>query len=110
MARAGGGLVMTTSDFARFGAAHLEPDVLSRRVLDDLFTVHGSRYFSAARAGSAHQSRQQGTTALASRWRTGRCAIKRRLPRSAVVYCFRYNATGTPADVLSPSERLADAL
>lgn len=36
---AGGGLVMTLSDFARLGAAHLAPGVLSRRVLDTLLTV-----------------------------------------------------------------------
>jgi CubicO group peptidase (beta-lactamase class C family) len=36
---AGGGLVMTPCDFARFGAAHLAPGVLSRRVLDTLLTV-----------------------------------------------------------------------
>ena len=36
---AGGGLVMTPSDLARFGAAHLAPGALSRRALDILFTV-----------------------------------------------------------------------
>lgn len=108
---AGGGLVMTPSDFARFGAAHLAPGVLSRRVLDTLFTVQvpdsspplglGWRinHDSKGRLRWHHAGGQEGARSSLVVY-----------PNQQLSIAFATNATGTPGDVLSPSELLADAL
>jgi serine beta-lactamase-like protein LACTB, mitochondrial len=108
---AGGGLLMTPSDFARFGAAHLAPGVLSRRVLDTLFTVHVPDSSPPLGLGWRISRDSKG------RLRWHHAGAQEGARSSLVVYpdqqlsiAFATNATGTPADVLSPSELLADAL
>jgi len=102
---------MTPSDFARFGASHLAPGALSRQVLDTLFTLQVP----------------DSSPPLGLGWRINRDSKGRRrchhaggqegARSSLVVYpdlqlsiAFATNATGTPGDVLSPSELLADSL
>lgn len=99
---AGGGLLMTPTDFARFGAAHLAPGVLSRRVLDTLFTVQvpnsspplglGWRINndSKGRLRWHHAGGQEGARSSLVVYRNQQLSI-----------AFATNATGTPADVLS---------
>jgi CubicO group peptidase (beta-lactamase class C family) len=108
---AGGGLVMMPSDFARFGAAHVQPGVLSRRVLDNLFTVQDPDSSPPLGLGWRINRDRKG------RLRWHHAGGQEGARSSLVVYpdqrlsiAFASNATGTPADVLSPSELLADAL
>lgn len=108
---AGGGLLMTPSDFARFGAAHLAPGVLPRRVLDTLFTVLvpdsspplglGWRIDRdrSARLRWHHAGSQEGARSSLVVY-----------PEQQLSIAFATNATGTPGDVLTPSALLADAL
>ena len=108
---AGGGLVMTPSDLARFRAAHLAPGILSQRVLDTLFTVQvadsspplglGWRIDrdSRGRLRWHHAGGQEGA-------RSGLVVY----PLQQLSIALATNATGTPGDVLSPSELLADSL
>lgn len=108
---AGGGLLMAVADFARFGAAHLEAGALSRGVLDSLFTVQvpdsdpplglGWRisHDSRGRLRWHHAGGQEGARASLVVYPNQRLSI-----------ALASNATGTPGDVLAPSERLADVL
>lgn len=106
----GGGLVMTPSDLAKFGAAHLTPGALSRRVQDTLFTVHVPDSVPPLGLGWRINRDSKG------RLRWHHAGGQEGARSSLVVYpdyqlsiAFATNATGTPGDVLSPSELLADA-
>lgn len=108
---AGGGLVMKPSDFARFGAAHLAPGVLSRRVLDALFTVQVPD--SSPPLGLGWRINRDSRGRLRWHHAGGQEGARSSLvvyPEQRLSIAFATNATGTPADVLSPSELLADAL
>jgi CubicO group peptidase (beta-lactamase class C family) len=108
---AGGGLVMTPSDFARFGAAHLAPGVLSRRVLDVLFTVQVPD--SSPPLGLGWRINRDSKGRLRWHHAGGQEGARSSLvvyPSQQLSIAFATNATGTPGDVLSPSELLADAL
>ena len=106
--RAGAGLVMTPSDFARFGAAHLAPGVLARRVLDTVFTVQVPDSSPPLGLGWRINRDRKG------RLRCHHAGGQEGARSSLVVYpdlqLSIANATGTPGDVLSPSELLADSL
>lgn len=106
---AGGGLVMTPSDFARFGAAHLTPGVLSKRVLDTLFTVQVAD--SSPPLGLGWRINRDKAGRL--RWhhaggQEGARAVLVVYPDQQLSIAFATNATGIPGDVLTPSEKLAD--
>jgi CubicO group peptidase (beta-lactamase class C family) len=106
---AGGGLVMTPSDFARFGAAHLAPGVLSRRVLDMLFTVQVPD--SSPPLGLGWRINRDTRGRLRWHHAGGQEGARSSLvvyPAQQLSIGFATNATGTPGDVLSPSELLAD--
>ncbi len=108
---AGGGLVMTPSDLARFGAAHLAPGVLSRRVLHTLFTVHVPDSAPPLGLGWRIDRDRKGRR----RWHHagGQAGARSSLvvyPQQQLSIAFASNATGTPGDVLTPSERLADVM
>jgi len=108
---AGGGLVLTPADFARFGAAHLAPGVLSRRVLNTLFTVQVPD--SAPPLGLGWRIDRDRKGRLRWHHAGGQDGARSSLvvyPDQQLSIAFASNATGTPGDVLSPSERLADAL
>ena len=108
---AGGGLLMTPSDFARFGAAHLAPGVLSRRVLDALFTLQVPD--SSPPLGLGWRINRDGKGRLRWHHAGGQEGARSSLvvyPDQQLSIAFATNATGAPADVLSPSELLADAL
>jgi serine beta-lactamase-like protein LACTB len=108
---AGGGLVMTPSDFARFGAAHLAPGVLSRRVLDTLLTVQVPD--SSPPLGLGWRINRDSKGRLRWHHAGGQEGARSSLvvyPDQQLSIAFATNATGTPGDVLSPSELLADSL
>lgn len=108
---AGGGLVMTASDFARFGAAHLAPGVLSRRVLDTLFAVQVPD--SSPPLGLGWRIDRDSKGRLRWHHAGGQEGARSSLvvyPEERLSIAFASNATGTPGDVLTPSELLADAL
>jgi serine beta-lactamase-like protein LACTB, mitochondrial len=108
---AGGGLVMTPSDFARFGAVHLEPGLLSRRVLDTLFTVQVAD--SSPPLGLGWRINRDSKGRLRWHHAGGQEGARSSLvvyPEQRLSIAFASNATGTPGDVLTPSELLADAL
>ena len=107
---AGGGLVMTPSDLARFGAAHFAPGTLSRRALDTLFTVQVAD--SSPPLGLGWRIDRDGRGRL--RWhhvggQEGARASLVVYPEAQLSIALASNATGVPGDVLTPSERLADA-
>jgi CubicO group peptidase (beta-lactamase class C family) len=106
---AGGGLVMTPADFARFGAVHLAPGRLSRRVLDTLFTVQVPD--NAPPLGLGWRINRDGKGRL--RWhhaggQEGARAVIVVYPQQNLSIAFATNATGLPGDVLTPCEGLAD--
>jgi len=108
---AGGGLVMTPSDFARFGAAHLAPGVLARRVLDTVFTVQVPD--SSPPLGLGWRINRDSKGRLRYHHAGGQEGARSSLvvyPDLQLSIAFATNATGTPGDVLSPSELLADSL
>jgi serine beta-lactamase-like protein LACTB, mitochondrial len=108
---AGGGLVMTASDFARFGAVHLEPGLLSRRVRDTLFTVQVPD--SSPPLGLGWRINRDSKGRLRWHHAGGQEGARSSLvvyPEQRLSIAFASNATGTPGDVLTPSELLADAL
>jgi CubicO group peptidase (beta-lactamase class C family) len=106
---AGGGLLMTSADFARFGAMHLAPGILSRRVLDTLFTVQVPD--SAPPLGLGWRINRDAKGRL--RWhhaggQEGARAVIVVYPQQNLSIAFATNATGLPGDVLTPCEGLAD--
>lgn len=108
---AGGGLLMTPSDFARFGAAHLASGVLSRRVLDTLFTLQVPE--SSPPLGLGWRINRDSKGRLRWHHAGGQEGARSSLvvyPNQQLSIAFATNATGTPGDVLSPSELLADSL
>jgi len=108
---AGGGLLATPADLARFGAAHLAPGKLSKPALDMLFTPYTEATDRSPPLGLG--------------WRMDEDAAKRRrwhhagsqdgVRASLVVYpqqdlsiAFATNVTSVPGDVLMPSAKFAD--
>lgn len=107
---AGGGLLMTPSDFARFGAAHLAPGKLSKAVLETLFTVQVAD--SSPPLGLGWRINRDSAGRL--RWhhaggQEGARAVLVVYPDQQLSIAFATNATGLPGDVLTPCERLASA-
>ena len=108
---AGGGLVSTMADLARFGAAHLQPGVLPKRVLDTLFTVHVPD--SSPPLGLGWRVDRDGKGRLRWHHAGGQDGARSSLvvyPEQRLSIAFASNATGTPGDVLTPSVQLADAV
>jgi serine beta-lactamase-like protein LACTB len=107
---AGGGLVMTATDFARFGAAHLAPGVLSQRVLDTLFSVQVAD--SSPPLGLGWRIDRDAAGRL--RWhhaggQEGARAVLVVYPAQQLSIALATNMTGTPGDVLTPAAGLVGA-
>jgi CubicO group peptidase (beta-lactamase class C family) len=109
---AGGGLLATPADIARFGAAHLAPGKLSKAALDALFTLQTE---------ATEQSPPLGLG-----WRIDEDASKRRrwhhagaqqgaraglvvYPKEELSIGLATNLTGVPGDVTGISAKIADA-
>jgi len=109
---AGGGLLATPTDLARFGAAHLAPGKLSKTSLDTLFTVYTERNDRSPPLGLGWRIDED--AAQRPRWhhaggQDGARASLVVYPREKLSIAFATNVTQTPGDVNGPSAKIADA-
>ncbi len=109
---AGGGLLATPTDVARFGAAHLAPGKLAKPALDALFTPYTEATDRSPPLGLGWRIDQD----AAKRKRWHHAGSQDGVRASLVVYpeqnlsiAFATNVTSLPGDVLGPSAKLADA-
>jgi CubicO group peptidase (beta-lactamase class C family) len=107
---AGGGLLATPTDVARFGAAHLDADRLSRDTLEKLFTVRTERTERSPPLGLGWRIDED--DAKRPRWHHagGQDGVRASLvvyPAQKLAIALAAN-TGAPRDVNGPSARLAD--
>lgn len=109
---AGGGLLATPADLARFGAAHLAPGTLSKVALDSLFTVYTQRTERSPPLGLGW--RIDNDNSGRKRWhhaggQDGARASLVVYPDDDLSIAFATNITGMPGDVNGPSAAIADA-
>lgn len=107
---AGGGLLMSAEDLARFGAAHLQPGFLSQSTLDALFRkqrTHAGEEINVGltwriatdaegRAIYHHSGNQQGSRAMLLVY-----------PAEKIVIALLSNLGGVPADALTRAQQIA---
>ena len=108
---AGGGLLATPTDVARFGAAHLAPGKLSKAALDMLFTVYTEATERSPPLGLGWRIDTDAAKRL--RWhhagtQDGARAGLVVYPKEKLSIALATNVTGLPGDVLAPSAQLAD--
>jgi CubicO group peptidase (beta-lactamase class C family) len=107
---AGGGLLATPEDLARFGAAHLAPGKLTRSALDILFTVYTERTDRSPPLGLGWRIDED--EARRPRWHHagGQDGARAGLvvyPAEKLSIAMATNVTGTPGDVNGPMAKLA---
>lgn len=110
---AGGGLLATPGDLARFGAAHLAPGKLSKTALATLFTVHTERTERSPPLGLGWRIDEDSAKRLRWHHAGGQDGARASLvvyPKQKLSIAFASNVTQLPGDVNGPSERIADAL
>ncbi|HEY6124985.1 MAG TPA: serine hydrolase domain-containing protein [Steroidobacteraceae bacterium] len=109
---AGGGLLATPSDVARFGAAHLAPGKLSKAALDTLFTVYTERNERSPPLGLGWRIDEDAAKRLRWHHAGGQDGARASLvvyPKEKLSIAFATNVTQTPGDVNGPSAKIADA-
>lgn len=109
---AGGGLLATPTDIARFGAAHLAPGRLSKAALETLFTVHTPATDQSPPLGLGWRIDED--AGKRPRWhhaggQDGARASLVVYPKEKLSIALASNVTQTPGDVNGPSARIADA-
>jgi CubicO group peptidase (beta-lactamase class C family) len=107
---AGGGLLATPNDLARFGAAHCAAGKISREALASLFTVYTGRTEKSPPLGLGWRIDQDGAGRLRWHHAGGQDGARASLvvyPKPELSVAFATNITGTPGDALGFSERLA---
>lgn len=109
---AGGGLLATPTDLARFGAAHFTPGKLSETALTTLFTVYTERTERSPPLGLGWRIDQD--AAQRTRWhhaggQDGARASLVVYPKEKLSIALATNVTATPGDVNGPSAKIADA-
>jgi serine beta-lactamase-like protein LACTB, mitochondrial len=110
---AGGGLIATPADIARFGAAHFTPGRLSRGALRELFTVLTQPTESSAPLGLGWRIDSDPAQRLRWHHAGGQDGARASLvvyPKEKLSIAFATNVMGAPRDVNGPSARIADAL
>jgi CubicO group peptidase (beta-lactamase class C family) len=110
---AGGGLLATPTDLARFGAAHWTPGVLDQRTLDALFTVQTQATNNSPPLGLGWRIDEDPKKRLRWHHAGGQDGARASLvvyPKEKLAIAFATNITATPGDVNGPSSRIADAL
>lgn len=110
---AGGGLLATPSDLARFGSAHLAPGALTRPALDLLFTVITARTDRSPPLGLGWRIDEDSARRLRWHHAGGQDGARASLvvyPKERLSIALASNVTQTPGDVNGPSEKIADAL
>jgi serine beta-lactamase-like protein LACTB, mitochondrial len=109
---AGGGLLATATDLARFGAAHLEPGKLSKQALTTLFTVQTERTERSPPLGLGWRIDEDAKMRLRWHHAGGQDGARASLvvyPREKLAIALATNVTGMPGDVNGASANLADA-
>lgn len=108
---AGGGMIVTASDLARFGAAHARPGFLTAETFADVFTLARTADGEATPIGLGwridtdengrtyyhHAGTQQGARAVLVVY-----------PAERVSVALLGNLGGTPEDILTPARRIAE--
>jgi serine beta-lactamase-like protein LACTB len=110
---AGGGLLATPTDLARFGAAHLAPGKLQAKTLETVFTVHTERTERSPPLGLGWRIDQDDAQRLRWHHAGGQEGARASLvvyPKEKLSIAFATNVTGLPGDVNGPSQRIAEAL
>jgi serine beta-lactamase-like protein LACTB len=110
---AGGGLLATPTDLARFGAAHLAPGKLSKTALTTLFTVQTERTERSPPLGLGWRIDEDSAKRLRWHHAGGQDGARASLvvyPKQKLAIAFASNVTQLPADVNGPSEQIANAL
>ena len=108
---AGGGLLATPTDLARFGAAHLAAGKLTQRALEILFTVYTERTDRSPPLGLGWRIDQDESQRLRWHHAGGQDGARASLvvyPADKLSIALATNITGTPGDVIGPSGKLAD--
>jgi CubicO group peptidase (beta-lactamase class C family) len=108
---AGGGLLATPGDLAKFGAAHLAPGRLSKAALDVLFTVQTARTERSPPLGLGWRIDEDANHRPRWHHAGGQDGARASLvvyPREKLSIAFATNVTQTPADVNGPSAQIAD--
>lgn len=109
---AGGGLLATPGDVARFGAAHLAPGRLSKAALETLFTVHTQSTEQSPPLGLGWRIDEDAGKRLRWHHAGGQDGARASLvvyPQEKLSIALATNVTQTPGDVNGPSARIADA-
>jgi serine beta-lactamase-like protein LACTB, mitochondrial len=109
---AGGGMIMSASDLARFGAAHLTPGHWPQAALDRLFTLQTAATPRQPPLGLGWRIDNDEVGRL--RWhhagtQYGCRAALVVYPRERLAIALATNLTATPGEVLVPAARFADA-
>lgn len=108
---AGGGLLASGTDLARFGAAHLAPGSLSKAALDTLFTVYTERNDRSPPLGLGWRIDEDASKRLRWHHAGGQDGARAGLvvyPKEMLSIAMATNVTQTPGDVNGPSAKLAD--
>lgn len=109
---AGGGLLASPTDIARFGSAHLTPGKIASAALKTLFTVHTERTERSPPLGLGWRIDHDDARRL--RWhhagaQDGARASLVVYPAEKLSIALATNVTGLPGEVNALSSRLADA-
>jgi serine beta-lactamase-like protein LACTB, mitochondrial len=110
---AGGGLLATPTDVARFGAAHLAAGKLAKSALDTLFTVSTERTERSPPLGLGWRIDRDASQRLRWHHAGGQDGARASLvvyPKERLSIALATNVTGLPGDVNAASARLADIL
>lgn len=109
---AGGGMLATATDLARFGSAHLAPGKLLKPALDTLFTVLTERTDQSPPLGLGWRIDTDASGRLRWHHAGGQEGARASLvvyPMQQLSIAFATNVTGLPGDVNGPSAKFADA-
>jgi CubicO group peptidase (beta-lactamase class C family) len=110
---AGGGLLATPTDLARFGAAHWAPGALDQRTLADLFTVQTQATERSPPLGLGWRIDEDPNQRLRWHHAGGQNGARASLvvyPKEKLSIAFATNLTGAPGDVNGPTAKIANAL
>jgi len=110
---AGGGLLATPTDLARFGAAHWAPGALDQRTLADLFTVQTQATERSPPLGLGWRIDADPNGRLRWHHAGGQNGARASLvvyPKEKLAIAFATNLTGAPGDVNGPTAKIANAL
>ena len=109
---AGGGLLATPTDLAKFGAAHLARGRITQQALDILFTVQTERTDRSPPLGLGWRIDQDEAQRLRWHHAGGQDGARASLlvyPKEKLSIAMAANVTALPGDVNGPSAKLANA-